>query len=187
MTPYGTYKETDEGLIYRDIGIWFDAVDLDNEYFTKNTDLGKLTGQSLYYHHGRDPVIGHKSIGDVLKIESDAKGVWFESQVQKYHQFYDKIKHLIRRGYVGYSSGSAQHLIRHQKGSDGRTWIEAWPLVEMSLTATPSQPLHVTEGAKSVQDVSAKYLVNVGGIYPSAQELENTSYLLNARVIAAGR
>lgn len=116
--------------------------DLQNEYFTKRTDLGLdyYSRRPVLYHHGLDKDAGGDLIGVIDTLAPDEVGVWCEAQLDKHHRYLDALKQLIARGALGWSSGSLPNLV--QKSADGE--IVRWVLVEASLTPTPAQPYHTT-------------------------------------------
>ena len=94
--------------------------DLESDYFTANTDFGRplKKGDSfqmnLYYHHGQDKTIKSYVIGSGIATLDD-KGLWFEAQIDMANEYSKYIDELAKQGKLGYSSGSASHLVSREK------------------------------------------------------------------------
>jgi hypothetical protein len=136
--------------------------DLDNEYFTKSTDLGtphQLDSLPLLFHHGLDKRLKDIPIGRIVKAQKDDHGLWVEAilnEREQYEKFvaqwyadkdspldvesYEKaigfIKSLIHAGKLGYSSGANPNTAQVNK--DGH--IDKWAVFEASGTHTPAEP-----------------------------------------------
>ena len=111
--------------------------DLEGEYFTKATDfdIDANTRTSVYYQHGMDPVLGQRKLGTgTLKFE-DAVGVWIEAQLEMRDEYERAVYGMVKQGKMGWSSGSAPHLVARKGGE-----IKRWPIVEASITPTPAEP-----------------------------------------------
>lgn len=118
--------------------------DLEGDYFTASTDFGFPVGKSssvpvnLYYHHGMDPVVGRKTVGTGFVKLTD-EGLWYEAQVDMADEYGKMIARLAKAGKLGFSSGSASHLVeRESKGLANE--IIRWPIAEASVTPTPAEP-----------------------------------------------
>lgn len=125
--------------------------DLDNEFFSKETDLGVEGGGSLpvYYQHGMDDQIKSKRIGRGV-VKYDDAGLWFEMQLKMRDEYEKYIAQLIEEGKLGLSSGAAGHLVERE--SVGKTrHIKCWPIAEASLTPTPAEPRNMVTPIKSYQ------------------------------------
>jgi hypothetical protein len=109
------------------------------EYFTPETNfcLDWPVGQRpMLYHHGLDNSVKVAAVGVIDKVEADDVGVWAEAQLDKRNRYTAKVKDLVLKGALGWSSGSISHLVK--KARDGR--ILQWPIVEGSATPTPMEP-----------------------------------------------
>ena len=148
MTPaIRTVSETDDTrtielrLAY---GGPFNGRDTYRTYFSARTDWGldlHPEGVPILYNHGFDPDFGLRPIGrsaPTATFRSDADGLWVQAEIDKRHQYYEtRVRPLLDKGALGASQGSAEHSVR----IDGKTGeVKAWPLGEISLTPTESNP-----------------------------------------------
>ena len=122
--------------------------DLTGEYFDKDTDYGDLSQVDVYYQHGMDTKIGKRKLGRGT-LALDDVGVWIEAQLNLRDEYEKAVYALAERGKLGWSSGTAGHLIdREQKGN--AQYIKAWPLgLDASLTPTPAEPRNTAISLKS--------------------------------------
>lgn len=118
----------------------FAGKDFDGEYFSANTDFSlDWFGdwqRPLLYHHGTDSEIKTAVIGRI-KVTPTEKGLWMQAQLDKAHEYHEVVAKLVGEGALGASSGSVAHLV-HTDNKTGE--IKAWPVIEGSLTPTPSNP-----------------------------------------------
>ncbi len=75
-------------------------------------------------------------IGVIDTLKTDATGVWAEAQLDLRKRYVRTVQKLVRKGILGWSSGSLPHLV--EVADDGH--IKRWPIVEGSLTPTPAEP-----------------------------------------------
>lgn len=152
-----------------------ESTDLIEEYFDNNTDFDISEGSrsSIYYDHGLDPTLKTRKLGDG-SMEVDEAGVWIEAQLSLRDKYEKAVYSLVEANKLGWSSGTAPHLIEREKKGDA-TWIKRWPLgLDASLTPTPmeyrnkaimlkshlkSQRLDIRELLKDVGETSAVDLV----------------------------
>ncbi len=109
------------------------------EYFTPETNFcldWPVSQRPMLYHHGLDSTVKVAAVGVIDKVEADDVGVWAEAQLDKRNRYTAKVKELVAKGALGWSSGSVPHLVK--KARDGR--IMQWPIVEGSATPTPMEP-----------------------------------------------
>ena len=114
-------------------------LDLDEERFSKNTNLGLIDGGSLpvFYNHGYDEVLKNRQIGRG-SIKFDDIGVWVQAQLDLRDEYEKAIYELAEAEKLGWSSGAAGHLVdtvAEEKGS----LITSWIIAEASLTPTPAE------------------------------------------------
>lgn len=127
--------------------------DLTNEYFTADTDFMldrfPIAGQALVlYHHAMDDAAKGYELGTFDTATVDDYGLWAEAQLEvaekykrdprvraKLENLILKIKALVERQALGWSSGTAPQLVERDGGH-----IRRWPIVEGSLTPSPAQP-----------------------------------------------
>lgn len=113
--------------------------DLVGDYFTSETDFGDHDVSPVLYQHGADPDLGARKLGDG-RLRRDRVGVWIETQLMLRDEYERAIYALAERGKLGWSSGTAAHLV--ERAPDGRAKrITRWPLgLDASLTPTPAEP-----------------------------------------------
>lgn len=121
----------------------FGGKDLDKEFFSTKTDfaLDWYDEIPLLYHHGHDPDLETTVVGRVKTRQITDAGVWAEAQLDASNKYFSAIKELVKKGKLFFSSGAVSHLVQtdHKSGE-----ITRWPMVELSLTPTPSNLLATT-------------------------------------------
>lgn len=133
--------------------------DLIKDFFERTTDFDmEFPGKSsIYYHHGLDKALkGRKLAKDGKgRLEMDDVGVWAEAQLALRDEYEQKIYEMAKAGKLGWSSGTAMHLVEREKvGSTHK--ILRWPLgLDASLTPTPCEPRN--EAIVSVKAYLAGY------------------------------
>jgi hypothetical protein len=132
--------DAEEGRVGGYLVIWGDPAqrDLQGEYFTPETDLGLewYPRRPVLYHHGLDGHLKAAVIGVIDALKADEIGLWAEAQLDLRSRYVRAVHNLIKRGVLGWSSGSLPHLV--EVAGDGR--IVRWPIVEGSLTPAPAEP-----------------------------------------------
>lgn len=124
--------------------------DLEGEYFTKDTDYGDYTTAPVYYQHALDAVLGRRKLGKAV-LKADDFGVWAEAQLALIDEYEQFIYAQIEAGKMGWSSGTAPHLVERQPQGKA-THITAWPLgLDASITPTPAEPRNAVMPLKSYQ------------------------------------
>ncbi len=113
--------------------------DLDGEFFTPQTEYGlnwPIPVRPMFYHHGKDPNVKGVLIGVIDTLRADDTGIWAEAQIDQYNRYHKAIAELVKRGVLAWSSGTLPNLAK--KARNGQ--IIAWPIIEGSLTPTPTEP-----------------------------------------------
>jgi phage head maturation protease len=143
-------KLTIDDNIIKGYAVVFDSVDLQNEYFTKNTFLGVEENSKtiLMYNHGLDETLKRVPIGQTIKYAIDDYGLsfeaelkalnpnlWKELQIDDNQKYLDAIKDMIKSGNLGVSSGAVGHSVIKSNNE-----IKQWLIGELSLTPTPAEP-----------------------------------------------
>jgi phage head maturation protease len=143
-------KLTINDNIIKGYAVVFDSVDLQNEYFTKNTFLGVEENSKtiLMYNHGLDETLKRVPIGQTIKYAIDDYGLsfeaelkalnpnlWKELQIDDNQKYLDAIKDMIKSGNLGVSSGAVGHSVIKSNNE-----IKQWLIGELSLTPTPAEP-----------------------------------------------
>ena len=130
----------DEGRVGGYLVVWGNAQqrDLQNEYFTPETELGLdwYDKRPALYHHGVDGNVKAAVIGAIDTLTEDEIGVWAEAQLDLRKRYVRAVLKLVDKGVLGWSSGSLPHLV--EVADDGS--IKHWPIVEGSLTPAPAEP-----------------------------------------------
>ena len=116
--------------------------DLVRDFFTPETDFDvDLPGgkASVYYNHGLDDTLKKRRLGKG-ELKVDDVGVWIEAQLEVRDRYEKAIYELAQAGKLGWSSGTASHLVERQaEGKSQR--ITLWPLgPDASLTPNPCEP-----------------------------------------------
>lgn len=114
------------------------------DFFTRQTDFDTdFPGLStVYYHHGFDRTLKSRKLAKTGKgrLEMDDVGVWAEAQLAMRDEYEAKVYEMAKAGKLGWSSGTAQHLVEREKVGDAHK-ILRWPLgLDASLTPTPAEP-----------------------------------------------
>lgn len=143
-------KLTINDNIIKGYAVVFDSVDLQNEYFTKNTFLGVEENSKtiLMYNHGLDETLKRVPIGQTIKYTIDDYGLsfeaelkalnpnlWKELQIDDNQKYLEAIKDMIKSGNLGVSSGAVGHSVIKSNNE-----IKQWLIGELSLTPTPAEP-----------------------------------------------
>lgn len=144
--------------------------DLSGDYFQKDTDFGSAKTSSTLYNHGMDMKIGDRKIGQAT-LKVDEIGVWIESQLEMRDEYEKAIYGLAEKSKLGWSSGTASHLVRRKKV--GKAYkILSWPLgLDASLTPTPAEPRNNVVAIKSLQ--ATEFHLEEG--IPQSQETGDTN------------
>ena len=116
--------------------------DLNEEFFTANTDFGPRNGDGVatMFNHGLPmaPGLEHlafKTFAPVHAVKDDI-GIWIETNLNISDRFEKAILGLIEKGKLKWSSGTSYHLAR--KSANGE--ILRWHPIEFSYTPIPAEP-----------------------------------------------
>jgi len=120
--------------------------DLVGDYFTAQTDFGSAEKSLSWFNH-RMPV---KSRGKQTsyteelpeaKLSHDDIGIFAEIVLSARNEYEREIAELGIKGKLGWSSGTAPHLVDRKQVSDNVFEITRWKLgLDASLTPTPAEP-----------------------------------------------
>ena len=143
---------TDAGVTLGGYLVTFGGADVDGEYFADDTDFGiDETGMvGVYYHHGLAPKFGKRRVSKA-SLRKDDFGIFAETVLAERDEYERFIVQLAEAGKLGWSSGTAAHLMERETQADGRTKITRWPIAEASLTHTPAEPRAAVMPLKSLQ------------------------------------
>ena len=150
-----------------------DTPDLEGDHFTKETDFGPLKTSLVMYQHGLDAQLGHRVFDAEAKLKKDDVGIWIEAQLalrDAYEQFiYDQIE--AKR--MGWSSGTASHLVEAVPSGKGR-WFKRWYLgLDASITPAPAEYRNIAQAMKSLPEAE---LQAVGDT--AAHAVQRKTYIL---------
>lgn len=127
------------------------GLDLDGQQFTAKSDLCldwfPKGGRPILYQHGFDETVKMAAIGHELESELRDEGLWVRAQLDKASKYYERVKQLVEKNALGWSSAAPDHKAKVAK--DGH--IDRWPVIEYSLTPTPAKPNQVAFAMKSEQ------------------------------------
>lgn len=116
------------------------APDLAGDFFTPATDFGPHKRTSVYYQHGLDADMGQRVLCSDAALEVKDAGIWVEAQLALRDEYERSIYELAEQGKLGWSSGTAAHLVRRTREGKAQR-ITRWPLgLDASLTPTPCEP-----------------------------------------------
>jgi hypothetical protein len=117
-----------------------DAVDLENEFFTRDTDFGRLRETPIWLNHAQ-PV---KTASGVILVEEPIgygaleitdEGVIIRGLLDAKYRYLAQIAPEL-----GWSSGTAAHLVMREAVGKA-TFIKRWLLgLDASITPTPAEP-----------------------------------------------
>lgn len=113
--------------------------DLENDFFTKDTDFDTSDGDSItiYYNHGFDPVLKTRKLGKGIIAIQDI-GIWVEAQLAMRDDYEKAIYAMAEKGKLGWSSGTLGYLVEREP-DEKAMWVKSWPLgKDASLTPTPA-------------------------------------------------
>jgi phage head maturation protease len=152
--------------------VLFDAVDKDQEFFTRSTDfwLENKSSLPLIYDHGRSPTFGRKKLTNVM-VETQDAGVWIEGKLPIRESA--KIEGLwedVKADRLGLSSGTSGHLAERVKRAHA-TEITLWPISEASLALMPAQPKSRAVALKSLAAAEFELSQRWGSLSPEEQSL----------------
>jgi len=117
-----------------------DTVDLENEFFTRDTDFGRLRETPIWLNHTQ-PI---KTAGGVILVEEPIgygaleltdEGVIVRGLLDAKYRYLAQIAPEM-----GWSSGTAAHLVMREAVGKA-TFIKRWLLgLDASITPTPAEP-----------------------------------------------
>ena len=145
---------TDAGVTLGGYLVTFGGADVDGEYFADDTDFGidESGTVGVYFHHGLAPKFGKRRVSKA-SLRKDDFGIFAETVLAERDEYERFIVQLAEAGKLGWSSGTAAHLMERETQPDGRTKITRWPIAEASLTHTPAEPRAAVMPLKSLQFV----------------------------------
>lgn len=143
--------------------------DLTGDFFAPETDYGEAKSSPILYQHGMDPQLKRRKLGSG-ELSRDDVGVWIEAQLNMRDEYEKAIYALAREGKLGWSSGTAGHLV--ERDASGK--ILAWPLgLDASLTPTPAEPRNHAVTLKSLLPTSEAVDADKDGEEEAAPEQQS--------------
>lgn len=123
-----------------------DHPDLVGDFFDEDTDYGPHGKSLVWFNHGLDETLqlralGAKSDGRFAEadIKADTVGVWIQMQLDMRDEYERALYHMAKSAKVGWSSGTATHLVKRTLVSGKAYHIDTWPLgLDASITPTPA-------------------------------------------------
>lgn len=127
-----------------------DDPDLEGDYFDAQTDFDREFPfkQSVYFNHAMDAKFGMRKLGRA-DVKQDEFGVWAEVILQERDEYEQFLAKLAEDGKLGWSSGSASHLVKRTK-IGAANHIDHWPIIDASLTHTPAEARNAVLPLKSM-------------------------------------
>lgn len=137
--------------------------DLDRDYFAVDTDydLEENKSATVYYDHGRDPVLKRRKLAKAKMIPDDV-GVWVETQLAMRDDYEKAVYRLAELGKLGWSSGTAPHLVERKRVGNFNK-ILTWPLGDdASLTPMPASHTQTNRvvALKSIKHIDLQDLID---------------------------
>ena len=125
-------------------------VDLVGDYFDAGTDFGPAKESATYYMHGMDKKLGRKRLSESAVLEPQDVGVWIEHQLDLRDAYEAAIYGLAKANKLGWSSGTAQHLVEREQINEKVHYIKSWPLgLDASYAVSPADPFNTAIPLKS--------------------------------------
>lgn len=145
------------------------------DFFTPDTDFGPHTTSLVFYDHGLDPTLKRRVLDRKAQLSKDDVGVWIEAQLALRDQYEQAIYEMAMNGKLGWSSGTAAHLIEREPVANSHK-ICAWPLgLDASLTPTPAEPRTraiALKSYKALQTTSLLSAPNLQNLFESEVEAQ---------------
>lgn len=132
--------------------------DVTGDYFTKDTDFGTAAESFTWFNHrlpvkfGNTAVDYRERLSAKAKLTKDDAGVFAEIVLKARNAYEEKIAELGLAGKLGWSSGTASHLVDRKMSPNREAQeITRWILgLDASLTPTPAEPRNAVVPIKSL-------------------------------------
>lgn len=135
---------TDQGDLseYRDI-------------FTRDTDYGNAKTSTVWTHHRMLPGYGKARLTNDALLEMTDAGVFVKHLLNMRDDYERRLYAAAAAGKLGWSSGTAPHLVERKSLGDGRHQVMLWPLgLDASYTPIPAGGFSTTTSAlKTMQEL----------------------------------
>ena len=137
------------------------------DYFTAATDFGIVDRAIGWVHHRQpmeSPKTGQKArytqrLRNPVKLVKDDIGILAEVMLDLRDTYENMFYKAADAGKLGWSSGTAPHLVEREYNDNGTAWIKQWPLGDdASLTPAPVEPRTRVVSLKSYMELSEPYV-----------------------------
>ena len=141
--------------------------DATGDYFTADTDFGIVDRAIGWVHHRQpmeSPKTGQKArytqrLRNPVKLVKDDIGILAEVMLDLRDTYENMFYKAADAGKLGWSSGTAPHLVEREYQDNGTAWIKQWPLGDdASLTPAPVEPRTRVVSLKSYMELSEPYV-----------------------------
>lgn len=149
------------------------------DYFDKQTDFRfTFPGKSATYFNHTMPVTADgkqiaisKPLKYAAELTLDDIGVFAKALLDERDEYEKYLAKLAKQGILGWSSGTAEHLVRRTPTQNGAHHIDVWPLgLDASLTHTPADYRNQVLPLKSLsvlQEQFQKQFTATPGLLPA--------------------
>lgn len=152
-------------------------------FFHPGTDFGSMRNSVVLYHHGLDPDVGRRVFDEDAVLEVRDEGVWIEGQLDTADPFAQRMLRMVEAGGLGWSSGTAPHLIE-QTEVDGGIRVDRWPLgLDGSLTPIPANrdAVAMRSAVRFADKPAQRYFKSI----TIAQDIQQVNQLFSRRAALA--
>lgn len=138
--------------------------DSQGEYFDAETDFGPHVTSLVFYHHGFDKAFRRIVLDSAAKLSKDSYGIPIEAQLNMADPLQAQLYRMCELGKMGWSSGSASHLVERETVKGGAVRITKWPLgLDASITPTPADTRARALPIKGLQSVPFDEVLKAAG------------------------
>jgi hypothetical protein len=128
------------------------------DVFTKNTDFGGAAESLVWVHHRGLPEF-KQQLANKAKLTVDKVGVFATHLLDMRNEYEAALYELASAGKLGWSSGTAPHLVERKSLKGGLHEITQWPLgLDASYTPTPAGGFDTNVAVKALSDFRASLL-----------------------------
>ncbi len=118
------------------------------DVFGKDTNYGKHTKSDVWVHHRMLPGRGKQQLTNQAELGMDDEGVFVKHLLDLRKSYEAKLYAMAQDGKLGWSSGTAPHLVERKSLGDGRHEVTQWLLgLDASYTPMPAGGFVVNAGA----------------------------------------
>jgi HK97 family phage major capsid protein len=138
------------------------------DFFTPATDFGDASSSAGWFNHRMPVTYGDKSVSYKTRLPDaaltrDDVGIFAEIILGARDEYERMIAEMGMAGKLGWSSGTAQHLVERREAKNNTHEITSWPLgLDASLTPTPAEPSNSVIPLKSLSAYTASIPITTG-------------------------